>query len=131
VEVISVAKEDKGKILIVEDESDMMALLVRRAKERHHLECRTDSSGEQTIKIAKEFQPNVILMDMDLPVLNGFSLIRELKENPTTKDIPIIVFSAFSDELIREEAREMGAAYYYLKGNSLGNLFDVIENYVH
>lgn len=117
------------KILIVEDETEVREILVKRAQKIHQLDCKTDSTGKQCLSLAQSFRPDVILLDMCLPELNGFDLIRGLKNHEETKAIPIIVFSAHNHYDIVEHAMDIGANSYYSKGNSMQNLFEAIMEY--
>lgn len=119
-----------NKLLIVEDEDYVRKLLVRRATQKHNFICRWDSTGESCLKIAKTFQPDVILLDMNLPAISGFGLIRELKRHPVTQDIPIIVLSAHDQLDIVQEAIDLGANNYFVKGEPMESIFQKIESIV-
>lgn len=117
------------KILIVEDEESVRNLIVKRAERIHQLECQVDKTGLRCVEIAENFQPNIILLDMSLPDLNGFDLILALKANEKTQHIPIIVHSAYNHKDIIENALDLGASSYYSKGSSMQDLFETIMKY--
>lgn len=116
------------KILIVDDE----VLIVKAFKdyfEREGYEIETAFDGEEGIAKAKEFNPDLILLDIIMPKLDGISALKELKKNPDTKKIPVIMLTNLPD--IREnidKTFKAGSADYLIKLNySLVELEKKIE----
>ena len=92
-ERISGYKGDKRKILIVDDKEENRQLLVNMLKPLgFHL--KTANNGQQMLDIASDIRPDIILLDLFMPVKTGLTSARELREMPDFKDIPIIVLSA-------------------------------------
>lgn len=117
------------KLLIIEDEEHVRDLLLERATKFHQLDCMWDDTGEACLSLAEKFRPHAILLDMALPGLSGFGVLRNLKKNPQTKDIPVVVFSAYNQRDIVNEALNAGAKAFHAKGTSMQNLFDTVMNY--
>lgn len=116
------------KILIVEDEPVLRRMIVRRAEKQHGYECFTDETGENSMSICHNFQPDIILLDMALPKISGLGLLRMMRADKATKAIPIIVYSAYGDPEVVQEALSLGANDYYTKSEPIPELFNRIES---
>jgi DNA-binding response OmpR family regulator len=81
------------KILVVDDEPDIVKVLVARLKE-HGYQCITAGDGNKALVMAGEFMPDLIILDIMMPGMDGTEAAQKLRENPRTKDIPIIFLSA-------------------------------------
>ncbi|MBU0506383.1 MAG: response regulator [bacterium] len=119
----------KKKILIVEDEIDLLAMLEIKAKNDGY-DCFIDTIGDQTITLATENNPDLILLDMMLPKISGLGILRAIKNSETLKNIPVIIFSALGDKYVIEEAMDIGASAYFIKGGNIHELFDTIREYI-
>ncbi|MGH9364844.1 MAG: response regulator [Thermoanaerobaculia bacterium] len=102
------------RILCVEDNEDNLYMLQRRLT-RAGFEVRISMNGAQAVDWAKTLLPDLIVMDLNLPGLDGFEATRRLKSQPETKHIPIIVLSAHGMEGAREKARAAGCDEYETK----------------
>jgi CheY-like chemotaxis protein len=95
------------KILVIDD-SRFQRMASQRALARAGYDTMGAANGELGLKIAREQTPDVILLDMLLPAMSGPDVLRALKQNPITSNIPVIVFSALSakneEKLVREGA---------------------------
>ncbi|MFT7644364.1 MAG: CheY-like chemotaxis protein [Candidatus Paceibacteria bacterium] len=84
--------------------------------------------GKQAIAHIKQFQPDVVILDLMLPGVDGFDLLFEIKNDPLVKDIPVIIFSNRDVSTDRQKAQEMGAAAFYVKAmTDLSELVKKIE----
>jgi two-component system, cell cycle response regulator DivK len=99
------------RILYVEDNEDNVYMLSQRLK-KHGFEVIVASDGEQGIETAHRERPDLILMDLGLPSLDGWSAARLLKEAPETRLIPIIALSAHTMPGDRERALAAGCDEY-------------------
>jgi two-component system, cell cycle response regulator DivK len=99
------------RILYVEDNEDNVYMLSQRLK-KHGFEVIVASDGEQGIETAHRERPDLILMDLGLPSLDGWSAARLLKEAPETRPIPIIALSAHTMPGDRERALAAGCDEY-------------------
>ena len=95
------------KILCVEDDADSLFMLHRRLT-RAGFDVTISMNGAQSVEWAKTLLPDLIVMDVNLPGLNGWEATRRLKNQPETKDIPIIVLTAHSGKTSREKALAAG-----------------------
>ena len=110
------------RILVVEDEQDIAGLI------KHTLEREPDTvvtmvnSGDAALKAVAEQQPNLIILDLNLPVLSGFEVCRILRSRPTTRQVPIIMLTARTTEVDRVSGLDLGADDYVTKPFSLREL---------
>lgn len=102
------------KILIVEDTETLIVLLTQILEdEDYNIEVAVD--GEEALKKAESFKPDIILLDVMLPLIDGFSVCRKLKENPLTKEIPVIFLTGKSQTEDIVEGLKIGAVDYVVK----------------
>ncbi len=94
----------KKKILVVDDETSFCALLKLNLERRGPFEVLTTSNPHAVVKLAKENQPDLILLDILMPEMDGMTVAAGLKGNKDTEDIPIAFLTALADE---EEVRDM------------------------
>ena len=106
-------RSDRPRILIADDNADMRQYIARLLSERYAVE--TASDGEAALASAKAQRPDLILSDVMMPRLDGFGLLRELRADPQTKTIPVILLSARAGEESRIEGLEQGADDYLIK----------------
>lgn len=117
------------RILIVEDNSDMRDFL-RRVLARHgyaHLEA---ADGIEGMEIARRDHPDLILMDMSLPELDGFEATRRLKADETTQHVPIIAVTAHARPVDERRALEAGCDAYLSKPYSLREFLNVVQEFL-
>jgi len=102
------------KILIVEDEEDVMELIrYNLAKEGY--DCDAAYNGQEALETAKSMLPDLVLLDLMLPEIDGLEVCRQLKSSPQTEDIPIVMVTAKSDETDIVTGLELGADDYITK----------------
>jgi two-component system cell cycle response regulator DivK len=114
------------KILLVEDNEMNRDMLSRRLTRKGY-EVVIAIDGQQGIKMARSETPDLILMDMSLPVLDGWEATRQLKTAPETQAIPVIALTAHVMAGDREKAVEAGCNDYDTKPIELPRLLDKIE----
>ena len=113
-------------ILLVEDNEPSRDALGRRLARRGY-DVRPAVNGQQAVTIARLITPDLILMDLGLPVMDGWEATRELKQDDSTKHIPIIVLSAHAMTGDRELALASGADDFDSKTIRFERLLDKIE----
>jgi CheY-like chemotaxis protein len=118
-----------AKILIVDDEPDNIELLARRLSRRGFVVV-SATSAEEGIEIAEQELPQVILMDIKMPVIDGLEATRRLKANPLTQQIPIITLTAHAMAEDRELALAAGANDYESKPVDLPRLLEKIQSFL-
>ena len=114
------------KILCVEDNDDS-AFMLKGRLQRHGYDVEIAVDGEQGVSKAQQEQPDLILMDIDLPVIDGLEATRRLKGAPQTSSIPIIALTAHAMVGDRENAIEAGCDDFDTKPVNLPRLLDKIK----
>jgi DNA-binding response OmpR family regulator len=108
---------DKKKILIIEDE-DMLSTMYKVKFENEGYEAYTASNGADGLEMAPKILPNLILLDIIMPKIDGFAVLKKLKEDPKTKDIPVIMLTNLGQDEDISRGKEMGSAGYLIKANN-------------
>ena len=115
-----------AKILLVEDNAMNRDMLSRRLARKGY-EVAIAIDGQQGIEMARSETPDLILMDMSLPVVDGWEATRQLKSAPETQSIPVIALTAHAMAGDREKAVEAGCNDYDIKPIELPRLLEKIE----
>ena len=102
------------KVLIVEDMPDN-AELIHKILKRRGLNIALAADGEEAIEKAPVLQPDIILLDVGLPGINGLEVCQRLKQDPSNKNIPIISLTAFSDSSDVSKGFQLGGIDYITK----------------
>lgn len=118
-----------GKILIVEDHQDSREILKMQLESMGY-EVVEAEDGEEALKKAQIEAPNLIIMDLGLPKMNGIDATRKIKENPKTASIPVVAYTAWSRQDYAEKARAAGIVEYLTKPTSPRLFKEVIERLV-
>ncbi len=116
-------------ILVVEDNEMLQVIVTRWLKRRGH-QVRVAGDGAQGLALAQSEQPDVILMDMNIPLLDGWTVTRTLKEAAATQRIPIIGLSADALAGDRERGLAAGCDAYYTKPVDFPTLLDYIDHLI-
>lgn len=119
-----------AKLLLVEDNEMNMDMLSRRLK-RKGFEVLEAVNGEEGIKMTQEHLPDLVLMDMSLPLVNGWEATRELKDSSQTSHIPIIALTAHAMAGDREKALAAGCDDYDSKPIDFKRLLAKINAFIH
>ncbi|MFW6117059.1 MAG: response regulator [Thermoproteota archaeon] len=116
------------KVLVVDDEEDIRSLGEMMLSDEGYGVLTAKNAGE-AITQAEEGKPDIILMDIVMPGRNGFDVCKMLKFKPSTKHIPVIMFSALGRDVDREMAEEAGADDYITKPFDKEDLLQTIKKY--
>ena len=92
---------DKKKILVVDDEEDMQKMLKIRLEQENFVVI-TASDGEAAIKAAELEMPDLIILDIMMPKIDGYSCLKEIRRVQKTRDIPILMMSGKEEEKVRD-----------------------------
>jgi two-component system, cell cycle response regulator DivK len=115
-----------SKILIVEDDDNNVFVMRTRLSRMGH-EVAVAENGEDGVAQARAVRPDLILMDLSLPVMDGWEAMRQLKSAPETAAIPIIVLSAHAMPGVKERALDLGADDFETKPVRMEKLTVKIE----
>ncbi len=119
----------KTKVLIIEDNEQNLYLL-NFILEKNGYEVIQAGDGPKGIGIAKKNIPDLILLDIQLPVMDGYAVARELRKIPETKAIPIIAITSYAMSGDREKALEAGCSGYLTKPINPETFISSIEEYL-
>ncbi len=115
------------KIFIVEDELDFLTTLKERLEFEGFVVV-TAVDGEKALERIPEEKPDLILLDIMLPAMNGYQVCRRLKSNPETETIPVVVVTAKSQESDKFWAKETGADDYLTKPFEMEELLQKVQD---
>jgi two-component system alkaline phosphatase synthesis response regulator PhoP len=117
------------KVMVVDDEPDIRRLVGFSLK-RHGFDIVEATDGLAACALAEAEQPDIILMDVMMPLMNGFEAVRKLKENAATADIPVVMLSAKSQVYEQEEGLESGAVSYICKPFTPAELVEQVSQHL-
>lgn len=106
----------KKSVLLVEDD-DLLSKVLSDYLVRQGLEVAVIRNGLDVFKFAEKNKPKIILLDLILPGLDGFEVLKGLKAHSSTKEIPVVVFSNLDDSGDLKSALGLGADTYFIKAN--------------
>ena len=109
---------DKKVILLVDDDLTLREMYDERLQSEGFSIIQA-SNGEEALKLAHEAHPNIILLDVMMPKINGFDVLRQLKDDIDTKDIPVIILSALIQDTDQAEGKKLGAVDYIVKSETM------------
>ena len=121
-------RNQKPKLLLADDEPDMLRFL--KSQLEKHYEIIESVDGNQAVEKAKQFLPDLMLLDMMMPEKDGIAACRELKANNSTKAIPVILLTARADDETKMSALNAGASDFLTKPFSTTELHVRIKNLV-
>lgn len=119
------------RILLAEDDEDnrtLVSFILRRS--RLDVELLLAEDGKTAVQMAADKNPHLILMDMQMPVMDGWTAVKELKSNEKTKQIPIIAFTAQARKEDRDRSFEIGCVGYCSKPMDPAELVELIQKHI-
>lgn len=118
-----------AKILVVDDD-DTITLVFRThlAKAGHTVE--TAADGTEALEKIPSFRPELILLDINMPMMSGFEVAKRLKENPDTKGIPIFIMTSLKQETNIKRGYELGIDEYLTKPTNIAHLLLRINKFL-
>ncbi|MHC4158777.1 MAG: response regulator transcription factor [Planctomycetota bacterium] len=122
-------KAGKVKILIVDDEPDLVQTL-RDRLEMNGYDIITANNGKEGLEKAVEERPNIVLLDVIMPVMDGLEMLEALRKHPENKDCAVIMLTARSQRQDIVRAKVCGIQDYVVKPFDLSELIEKIENIV-
>lgn len=105
------------KILIVEDDS-LLAKVMSTTFLAENFEVATVENGLEVLDAAKKFLPDIIMLDLIIPGIDGFAVLKQLKEDDVTKDIPVAIMSNLGSVGDVKSTKALGADEYFIKANT-------------
>lgn len=114
--------------LLAVDDIPLNLVLVQKMLSRFHFQMRTATSGQQALDAVAEKKPDLILLDLMMPGIDGFEVIRRLRENPATANIQIVILSALNSQEDIVKGFNMGANDYIMKPIIMEKLLTCVIN---
>lgn len=116
------------KVMWVEDDPDLNDIM-NRWLSRYDIDLVHTTNGTEALELLKKERPDILLLDIMLPDIDGFSILKNMKEDPDLKDIPVILFSNLSQKEDISKGYELGASRFIVKSTVfLENLAGEIRN---
>ncbi|MGH9521343.1 MAG: response regulator [Terriglobales bacterium] len=118
------------KVLLVDDSSTalMMGQMILQQSPNYH--CLTANDGAEAVKKALEHHPDIVLMDVVMPVMNGFEACRQLRMREVTRNIPVVLVTTRSEPEYLETGYQCGCDDYITKPVDSKELLRVLESYL-
>jgi CheY-like chemotaxis protein len=122
----------KPKILVVDDNAENRDLIMSIFRRLKGVEVETieAKNGQQAIELAMEHRPALVLLDINMPDLNGYDVCTAIKKNPDLKETYIIMVTAQADRADKEQAKEVGADDYIVKPYDIQMLRGKVEKHL-
>jgi DNA-binding response OmpR family regulator len=115
--------------IVVADDDRMFRKAAETTLRRQGYTVATASDGEEALQLIRSERPDIIVLDLIMPKLQGFDVLQVLKQDSVTAVIPVIVLSSLTQEQDKQEALDLGASAYFNKATfSLGELVKQVEN---
>lgn len=109
----------EGKvILLVDDDLTLLEMYEDRLKAEGFSIVRA-TNGQEALKKAREIKPALIILDIMMPKINGFDVLKDLRADDEYKDIPIIVLTALIQDIDRAQGKKLGATDYIIKSETM------------
>jgi len=120
----------RPKILLAEDDK-FISRAYKDGLERAGFDLILASDGEEAVSKIKTEKPDLVLLDIIMPLKNGFEVLEEVKKDPAMKDIPIIVLSNLGQDSDITKGRSLGAVDYLVKANfTMAEVVEKIKKYL-
>jgi CheY-like chemotaxis protein len=117
------------KILVVED-NEANRILMRQILKYHGYEVLEAADGEAGLKMAREHMPDLILLDLQMPVMGGIAVIRELRKTPELSKLKVMAVTSFAMKGDREKALEAGFDEYVTKPIDTRKFVELVKNII-
>ena len=114
------------RVLYVEDAAVIRDTIVRLLELKGYT-VNHAKNGKEGVELALSWHPHVILMDLRMPIMDGYKAISEIKANPQTRNLPVFVISAWSSKKERTQAKLAGADEFFVKPPDLDRLTEAID----
>ena len=119
--------EPKFLILVVDDSADNVAMISLFLQQQGYRVV-TAANGEDAVTVATQMIPNLILMDINLPNLDGLGATRKIRENPALQNVPVIAVTAFGTEGFQRAAYDAGVSGYLTKPIDFARMHQLVAS---
>jgi CheY-like chemotaxis protein len=116
-------------VVLVVDDDEFTCDAIQRLLTRMGYTTACAQSGEDALHLLEAVQPDVIVLDWMMPQMDGLEVLRKLRADPKTRDVPVLLYSAADDATMQKQAVKLGANECVLKSGGFYPLYDRIERY--
>ena len=117
---------DRPVILVVDDDVDLSGI-IRLILTSAGFDTHVANSGQEALDWLTANRPDLVLLDLMMPDINGFTILRKMRANEPTKQLPIVVLTAKAEQETRDETRSMGADEFLTKPINANSLIDHVK----
>lgn len=114
---IMAKKKKKPIVLIIEDDEVLLRTLYLLFR-KYNYTIASAGDGDTGLKMAQRIVPDLVILDLLLPKMKGLNVLKYLKANPLTKNIPVVILSNLGDEYDVEQAKSLGVKEYFIKAET-------------
>ena len=107
-------KPNQWQVLIVEDEDDSLQVVTKILR-YHHINVHVARNGQQCIKMLKQVDPTLVIMDLAMPEMDGWETLMQMRSDPNTAHIPVVAITAFHSANVAQDAMAAGFDAYFPK----------------
>lgn len=118
------------RVLVVEDELDSRNLLMRLFK-YNNINVEAAATGEEALSQLKQFVPTIVIVDLALPGMDGWTVLKHIKSDPAFTNTPIVAITAFHTAELAKEAIEAGFSAYFAKPLNVNTLVKELEDLIY
>ncbi len=115
-------------VVVVDDNETNLALLRRILALRAGLDVLYESDGRRGLDLIRQRNPDLVLLDLHLPTMDGETIVREVRSDPATAAVPVVVISGDANPETRRRLREAGVTDYYEKPLNIQTLLDAVNS---
>lgn len=116
-------------VVMVVDDDEFTCDAIRRLLGRMGYSAACATNGSEALDLLKQVRPDVIVLDWMMPQMDGMEVLRRLRSDPHTKDLPVLIYSAADDAGMQKQAERLGAQECVLKSGGFYPLYERIERY--
>jgi len=122
---------ERKKILVIEDDAILSKALHEGLKEIKNIDILLARDGKEGLEKTKEYIPDVILLDILMPKMNGVEVLEKIRKNESIKDIPVFIISVVENEESIARCVKLGIKGYFIKSNySLESIVETVKEYL-
>src|SRR5215472_15858759 len=128
--MLETASRSAAKRILVVEDNELNMKLLNDVLEAHGYEVMSTGRGAEAVEWARQYRPDLVLMDLQLPDLSGLEATRQLKGDPETRDIPVIAVTAFAMAGDEKKALDHGCNAYVAKPIVLRDFLNLIAGFI-
>ncbi len=111
------SKNPQKKVVIIDDEEIILKMYGDRLASEKRIKLFIAINGKEGLKVIRQSMPHLILLDIIMPISDGFELLEKLKADPNLKGIPVIMLTNLANDEDRKQSFKRGAAHYWVKAD--------------